>query len=507
MESQDYRIGRFTLKPFRQLFEGDVPVAIGRKALVLLTVLARAEGALVTKDELMAAVWPNAIVEDNAMQVHIVALRKALGPAAENLRTVHGLGYRLELTRSDAEVPGALANKPSIAVMPFANLSGDPEQDSFVDGMVEEIVTALARFRSIFVIGSGSTLSFRGKAVSSEYVGRSLGVRYMLEGSVRKAGGRVRISVKLSEAASGAQVLVDKFEDTLLDVFALQDRVALGVAGKIEPTVEVAETRRATAMPAESLGSYELYLRAWALERTFAKDNVLAALELLNRAIILDPDFAPALALASICHRVIFNFRWTDDPESVRRRGVELGRRALSTGADDARVLANVASALGYLEPGSPDATRLLDRALALNPGSSTVWFYSGVRRLQLGETDVGLEHLDTALCLDPIGPVRPNLIGFQAHGRFQQRRFAEAVLLLRELVQESETPRGYGFLAACLGQLGRTEEAGRALARYRTLTPQPIDEFARAHLLKPVHRAMFMRGIALAEAGGSPTV
>jgi TolB-like protein/Tfp pilus assembly protein PilF len=384
--------------------------------------------------------------------------------------------------------------------MPFANLSGDPEQDYFADGMVEEIVMSLARFKSIFVIGSGSTLSLKGKAISPQDVGRMFGVRYVLEGSVRKAGDRVRISIKLSETDGGSQVFVERFEDTLQDVFALQDEVSLRVAGQIEPTLEVAEFRRASGRPTESLGSYELFLRAWALERTFVKANVFAALDLLNRAIALDPNYAPALALAAICHRVIFNFRWSDDLEAVRRQGLEFADRALKTGSDDAHVLANVASVLPYLGADPWEAAALLDRAIELNPGSATVWFYSGNCRLQVGQTDLGLEHLETALRLDPVGPTRPNLVGFLGQGRFQQGRFAEATMLQRELLQVIESPRGYGFLAASLGQLGRIDEAVDALARYRALTPQPIDDLARTHLKDPAHLKLFMDGIARSE-------
>jgi TolB-like protein len=472
---------------------------IGRKALELLSALAEANGALVTKDELMAAVWPNAIVEENAIQVQIAALRRSLGPDAALLRTVHGLGYRLDAAVALPATPLALPSKPSIAVMPLANLSGAADQEYFADGMVEEIVASLARFKSIFVIGSGSTFSLKGRALTPQEAGRLLGVRYVLNGSVRRAGGRVRIAVNLTDAADGSQVFVDRFEEALEDVFALQDKVALAVAGQIEPAVQGADLRRVSGLPAESLDSYELYLRAWALERTFAKSNVMSALELLGRATAIAPDFAPALALAAICHRVVFNLRWSDDPERSRQEGLGAASRALKTGSDDATVLANVASCLTYLDPSPDVAIDLLDRAMTLNPGSATVWFYSGVSRLQIGETDLGIEHLEHALRLEPRGPVRPHLIGFLGHGRFQQGRFAEAAQLVQVLVQETDSPRGYAFLAASLGRLGRSREAGEALARFEALTPQRIDDFAGAHLRNPKHFALFMEGIALA--------
>ena len=400
------------------------------------------------------------------------------------------------------EAAGQIASRPSIAVMPFANLSGDPQQAYFAEGMVEEIVTALSRFRSIFVIGGASRVSLT--AGGPREAARGLGVRYILEGSVRRAANRVRIAVKLIDAADGAQVWADRFEDTAEDVFALQDKVALSVAGKIEPTVQAVEIRRASARPTESLGSYELYLRAWALERTFVKAAVFEALELLDRAIALDPDFAAALALAAICHRAIVNFRWSDDTESHRRQGVELAYRALKTVGDDATVLANVASVLAYLERNQEATVALFDRAIALNPGSSSAWFYSGVARLQSGQTDLGIEHLETAMRLNPIGPNRPNLMGFMGQGRFQQARFDEAVPLLREQVQQTDSPRGYAFLAASLGHLGRTGEAKDALARFRALSPQPIEVFAHTFMDDPIHVGLFMDGIALAEATGA---
>ena len=190
----------------------------------------------------------------------------------------------------------ALPSKPSIAVMPFANLSADPEQEYFADGMLVEIVEALSRCRSIFVIASGSSLSFKGKGVGAQDAARALGVRYILEGNVRRAGNRVRIGVQLIDAVENLPIWTQRFEDTLEDIFDLQDKVALAVAGKIEPTLEAAEIRRASVRPTESLGSYDLYLRALPLHHTYSKEGSLEALTLLNQAIALDPVFGRALA-------------------------------------------------------------------------------------------------------------------------------------------------------------------------------------------------------------------
>src|SRR5579862_3762065 len=198
-------------------------------------------------------------------------------------KVVASIGDLVGVAAPSAEAPPP-PSKPSIAVMPFANLSGDPEQDYFADGMVVEIVEALSRIRSIFVIASGSSLSFKGKGVAAQDAARQLGVRYVVEGSMRKAGGRVRIGVQLIDAADGAQIWTHRFEDTLEDVFALQDSVALAVAGKIEPTVQQAEIRRASARPTDNLSSYDLYLRALPLQRSFVRANILEALDLASRA-------------------------------------------------------------------------------------------------------------------------------------------------------------------------------------------------------------------------------
>jgi TolB-like protein len=402
----------------------------------------------------------------------------------------------------DAAAP-PLPTKPSIAVLPFANLSGDPEQDYFADGMVVEIVEALTRIRSIFVIASGSSLSFKGKGVAAQDAARQLGVRYVLEGSVRKAGGRVRIGVQLIDAADGAQIWTHRFEDTLEDVFALQDSVALAVAGKIEPTVREAEIRRASARPTDNPSSYDLYLRAVPLQRTFVRADMLEALDLASRAITLDPDFGPALALAALCHRLIIVNRWSDDLEDHRRLGLELTHRALKAAGDDAAVLARVASNFDFLEGDHGAAVALLERALTLNPGCASAWLNSGMVRVRAGETDAAIENLRTALRLDPLGPGQPNTIGHIGRALFQQGRFSEAVPLLKEFAQHVDSPLPQAILAAAYGHLAQLSEAQAALARYRALSPQTLEAFATNWLRDPAQRKLFLDGIALAEGKG----
>ena len=396
--------------------------------------------------------------------------------------------------------PPPLPSKPSIAVLPFANLSGDAEQDYFADGMVEEIVAALSRIRSIFVIASGSGLSFKGKGIGAQEAARQLGVRYVLEGSVRQAGGRVRIAVKLIDGADGAQVWSDRIEDTLEDVFALQDTVALRVAAQIEPTVSDAEVRRAAKRPTDNMGSYDLYLRAVSHFIAGAKPGVLQALDLLDRAIELDPDYAWALSTAAVCEYLVTLYGWSDDRAASRERSIEMAHRALKAAGDDPMVLSQVALTIADLEGDMDAAIALADRAMALNPGASMAWAISGALRVRAGDADLASEHLECAMRLDPIGATRPTRMGLLAQARYFQGRYAEAVALSKEFVQQTESAAGYAFLAAGQGRLGQREGAQAALERYRALSPVPIEFLARSVLRDPTYVGLFLEGIGLAE-------
>ena len=226
--------------------------------------------------------------------------------------------------RVDA-APLALPDKPSIAVLPFQNMSGDPEQEYFADGMVEEIITALSRIRWLFVIARNSSFTYKGQAVDVKRVGRELGVRYVLEGSVRKGGDRVRITAQLIEAETGAHLWADRFDGALEDVFDLQDRVANSVAGVIEPALQAAETARAVARPTAELGAYELYLRALATYFPITRDRVLEAMGLLEQAITMDPRYGPALSWAAVCHWQCITDGWAEAPEAAARQGDRVG--------------------------------------------------------------------------------------------------------------------------------------------------------------------------------------
>ena len=393
--------------------------------------------------------------------------------------------------------------KPSIAVMPFANLSNDPEQDYFVDGVVEEIVSALTRFKSLYVIAAGDGLVSEGKAMSPQEAAQLLGVRYLLEGSVRKAGGRVRIAVHLIDASNGADIWADRLDDTMEDVFALQDRVAARVAGVIENTVQDVDTEKAAKRPTANMSSYDLYLRSMPLFRLSRKAEMLMSIELLDRAIALDPEFAGAMSQSCVCHRQVIDHGWSENPDEVRRHGLDLAERALRLAGEDARVLAQVAVSLPGLEGRLDRAVVLMDRAIALNPASSFVFMASGSLRLKCGEPDLAAEHLETAIRLDPISTQNGFMRMYLASARFQQERFDEALALFRTTAMR--LPISYAVLAALHGHLGQTGEAQEALAQFAVASTATIEEAARIWFPRPRERKLFLGGIELAE-GKTPT-
>jgi TolB-like protein len=311
-----------------------VQVAVGSRALDVLSVLIERAGDLVSKDEIMGAVWQGTTVEDANLTVQISTLRRVLdngGSHASCIQTIPGRGYRFVggVTSHDPGTrhsPAPLPDRPSIAVLPFQNLSGDAEQEYFVDGMAEEIITALSRIRWLFVVARNSTFTYKGQAVDVKQIGRELGVRYVLEGSVRKVRNRVRITGQLIDAVTGTHLWADRFDGSLKDVFELQDKVASSVAGVIEPALQAAETARSAAHPTTDLTAYDLYLRASARVLASAR-QIPEALHLMEQAIGHDPRYGPALAWAALCcSRLVIDDR-SEDREADARKGVDFARR------------------------------------------------------------------------------------------------------------------------------------------------------------------------------------
>jgi TolB-like protein/class 3 adenylate cyclase len=393
--------------------------------------------------------------------------------------------------------PLALPDKPSIAVLPFANMSGDPEQEYFADGMVEEIITALSRIRWLFVIARNSTFTYKGQAVDVKQVGRELGVRYVLEGSVRKAGMQLRITGQLIDALNGTHLWADRFDGSLEDVFELQDRVAVSVAGVIEPALQAAEMRRSAARPTPDLSAYDLYLRALAVFFPTTKDRVTEALGLLEQAIAIDRHYGLALAWAANCHMRLVIDGWTDEPEISRRKASELARQALQLAENDPRILANAALVLAHVDEDSGAMIGLVDRALALNPSFARGWYVSGLLRVFAGQPDLAIEHVETSLRLSPRERMgQPLSVIGMAY--FFKHQFDEAAAKLLLSIQDNPGfPPSYRFLAASYAHMGRLDEARAIVGRLRSITALVVPRDLPWR--NPEDRELFLSGLRLA--------
>ena len=393
-----------------------------------------------------------------------------------------------------------LPDKPSIAVLPFQNMSGDQEQEYFADGMVEEIITALSRIRWLFVIARHSSFTYKGKAVDVKQVSRELGVRYVLEGSVRKGRNRVRVTAQLIDALSGTHLWADHFDGSLEDVFDLQDNVARSVVGAIEPTLEAAETRRSSHRPTGDMTAYDLYLQAREERYSFERSRVVRAIDLLKQAIARDPGYAPALALAGMCHLAIALNHWTDDLAVNQRHAVLLARRALQSGADDPVVLTDAGLVLGYFGEDIDAALRLVDRALALNPSYAHGWDIFGWLQVFAGHTAVAIRHFESSLRLDPRGRRGLALTGIGVAHLFNkhlQEALERLVLSLEELPTFFPT---YRVLAACYAHMGRVTEAHKVMERLRAMNPGIMSD--PVPYRNPEHREMYLSGLRVAAGG-----
>jgi TolB-like protein/Tfp pilus assembly protein PilF len=363
---------------------------------------------------------------------------------------------------------------PSIVVLPFQNLSADPEQEYFSDGIVEEITTALSRFRSLFVISRNSAFTYKGRAVDVRQVGRELGVRYLLEGSVRKAANRVRITGQLIEAESAAHLWADRFDGSPEDIFDLQDQVTSSVVGAISPALEQAEIDRIKRKPTESLGAYDYFLRGRAALHEGSVQGHKDALQLFYRAIELDPDFASAYGMAaySYCHRKTNG--WMIDRDEEIAETARLARRAVELDKDDAVALSCGGFALAYVAGALDAGVAFIDRALLLNPNLATAWIVSGWVRVWLGEPEIAIEHLARAMRLSPLDPLINRTRTTTAHAHFFAGRYDEALswaaMALREWPEYQTALR---IAAASNALAGRLEEARKARERLQKLDPK----------------------------------
>jgi adenylate cyclase len=374
---------------------------------------------------------------------------------------------------AEAEGPPPLPDKPSIAVLPFENMSDDPKQEYFADGMVEEITTALSRFKWLFVIARNSSFTFKGKAVDVKEVGRRLGVRYVLEGSVRKAAGKVRITGQLIDAVTGAHIWADRFERDLTDVFALQDEVTVAVISAIEPRLLQTEIAMAARRRPENLTAYDLYLQAMQQYYVTTREGVAEAIRLALRALELDPRFGLVAALASICHMNNVILGHPHDPQFDRQEAVRLFRLALSVDDNDPETLAVAAVVSAYMVGNSESEIEMADRAVALNPNSFNAWHYRGWVYKTSGLPEEAVRSWERAMRMSPVDPLLHRSLNGMGHAFIELGRFEEAIVAGKKALRQNPSHSGiYQCLASAFAHLGRDVEAREAAARLLEVDP-----------------------------------
>ena len=523
--SNIHEFGPFRLDPEAKIvFRGTEPTALGQRAVALLQVLIERAGAPVSKDALINAAWSGLAVEDANLTVQIAALRKLLSeePGGESwIETLPRRGYRFvgpavtahsaipqvktPAPRSEGDKPQAafaLPDRPSIAVLPFTNISGDPEQEYFADGMVEEIITALSRMRWLFVIARNSSFTYKGRAVDVKQVGRELGVRYVVEGSVRKAGSRVRITGQLIDATTGAHLWADRFEGSLENIFDLQDQVTISLVSAIAPKMEQAEIERAKRKPTESLDAYDYYLRGMASTYSWTREGVNGALQLFYKAIELDPQFASAYGAAAW----VFYWRmvngWAENRAQEVAEVFRLSRCVAEFGKDDAVSLSFGGLALCRVAGEVEAGVAMTDRALMLNSNLAVAWNASGFLRIFLGNYDLALEHLARATRLNPLDHLSFHTQAVTALAHFLAGRYDVAWPLAERACREQPNLANALRLAAASNACaGRLVEAREFVARALELDPnQRISNLKdRVGPYRPEDFAQFIKGMRLA--------
>ncbi len=458
----------------------DIPLR--RQSFELLRLLLENAGRLLDRDTINRVIWSDIAVTDDSITQCVRDIRRAIGDDAQRiLKTVPRRGYLLAADvaanrdpSTGREVVGpALPDKPSLVVLPFQNMSADPEQEYFVDGLVEDITTALACSPSLFVIARNSAVTYRGRAVDVRDVGRDLGVRYVLEGSVRRIGNRVRISGQLVDAITAAHLWGDRFDGTLDDVFDLQARVAESVAGAIEPRLQRAEIERVRYKATQNLGAYDCYLRGLASMHEGSGEAIGAAHRLFIRATELDPTYGAAYGLAafSVGGMRASGLLSASAPESVE--GVRLAWMAAQTGRDDPIALCYGALALSVVGKDPEAAMPVIDRACLLNPSSATAWYVSGQTRNFLGDTAAAIPQMERAIRLSPIDPLLHQFRAGLASAFSKEGRHDEAVATAERAVvnQRNFVPARRALVVAYV-LAGHLDDARQAMQEVLRLAP-----------------------------------
>jgi TolB-like protein len=465
------------------LFRGTEPIALGQRAVALLRLLLEQAGAPVSKQALIDAAWPNLAVEESNLTVQIAALRRIFQEVggADWIETLPRRGYRYVgpavVTRDPHEAATgqrpalALPDKPSVAVLPFSNLNGDPEQEYFADGMVEDIVAGLSRIKWLFVVARNSSFTYKGMAVDVKRVGRELGVRYLLQGSLRKDGNRVRISAHMVEAETGGHLWTERFDRALDDIFELQDEIALNVVGAIEPSLRKAEAERVKRKRPDNLDAYDLVLQSQSDVYSGMPARVTKALVLLERALALEPDYALAHAFAAMCHHCLFLRAGLR--EENRAASISHAHAAIQHGQDDALALTFAGFSIGMDGHDHDAGFAALEAALAFSPSSAITYNVGGVMFGWAGEAERAIEWGERAMRLSPFDPWAWSAFHAFALGHFHRGRYEEAARAARNAVQLNPGHSiSHMLLVAPLAKLGRSREAEAAAARVLELQP-----------------------------------
>ncbi len=533
-----FRFGEHVLDVARrELLRGSEPVGVEPQVFDLLVHLVENRDRVVTKDDLIASVWGGRIVSESTLTSRINAARRAVGDSGQEqrlIRTIARKGLRFvgsvqcedasafatpppaavsaaaapapqRPTRADGRErlePGfPLPDRPAIAVLPFTNMSGDPEQEYFSDGISEDIITALSKLRSFFVIARNSSFVYKGKPVHLKQVAEELGVRYVVEGSVHKGGDRVRITAQLNDVSTGSHLWAERYDRGLADVFAVQDEITENIVAAIEPQLYAAESFRAQRKPPESLDAWDLLMRALSHYWRVTREDNLVAQALLEKAIRIDPHYGQALGLLATSHTFCAHMGW-EEMASVAPIAESAARTAIRADSEDAWSHYALGGVHLLAHRRFDDSLAEYEVALQLNPNFSQAQGYYGLALAYCGRWQEAAEAADRALLRSPRDPLSAIYHGIAAYSRFVGRQYEEAMRLAREaLRQRSDFVGAHRVLTASAGMAGQTEIARAALQELQRAQPNvslawvaanmPIQQDAdREHYLEGFRRA-----------------
>lgn len=474
MQGQSFAFGPFVFNPEAgTLLRHNTCVPLGYRGLLLLTILTERPGQVLTKAELIDAAWPGTIIEESNLTVQIASLRRLLGPAPYGLEwisTVPRKGYRFSAAVETFEGAGLREeNEPSLAVLPFDSASGEPEQGYVADGITEDIITELSKFPGLFVVARNSSFVYKQKAVDVRDVARELGVRYVLEGSVRRAGNRLRITGQLVDGMTGVHVWADRFEGTVEDVFDLQDQLTESIVGAIEPSLRRAEIVRARRKRPNSLNAYDLYLRALPHVYANTPGETDLAQDLLKEALRLDPNYAPAHAYASWCHEQ----RYLREGFQLADKTAALEHARISVASGDAQAMCIGAFVLANITRDYETAIHTLNQALRINANSALAFGFSALVNAHSEHFETAMQHAQKALRLSPFDPLNYHPYGALALVYLFTDRFEEAVKYSNLAVQSNPAFSVFHtLLVASYASLDRLDLARAAAQQLLEIAP-----------------------------------